>query len=288
MQFSKSVIEIIKERTSWRTYLDNRIESEIKIQINKILELENTESPFKNFSGNSRFQLISIPEIDPNENIKIGTYGMIKGAKYFIAGATEKSKYDLENYGYLFEAIILGLTDIDLGSCWLGGTFSRSQFSKFIQLKANEIIPAITPVGYPANRRLKEKFIRSLAKAKIRKPWEEMFYSKDFNNPISQENINKYGTILEMVRIAPSAGNKQPWRILKESDKNNYHFFVKFSEDKKLAVYNQFVRLDIGIAVCHFDLTTRELGISGRWDFEEPELDIPKELKYEISWIGDQ
>ena len=287
MQFSKSIIEIIKERTSWRTYLNNIIDSEIKTQINKLLELENMESPFKNFSGNSRFQLISIPELDPNENIKIGTYGMIKGAKNFIAGATEKSKYDLENYGYLFEGIILGLTDIGLGSCWLGGTFSRSQFSKFIQLKANEIIPAITPVGYPANRRLKEKFIRSLAKAKVRKPWEEVFYIKDFNNPIIQESINKYGTILEMVRIAPSAGNKQPWRILKENDKNCYHFFVKFSEDKKLAVYNQFVRIDIGIAVCHFDLTTRELGISGRWDFKEPELEIPKELKYKISWIGE-
>ena len=121
MQFSKSIVEIIKERTSWRTYLNKLIESESRSQIDKLLKLEDIESPFKSLSGSSRFQLISIPDFDPEENIKIGTYGMIKGAQEFIAGATEKSKYDLENYGYIFEALILAATDMNLKTCWLGG-----------------------------------------------------------------------------------------------------------------------------------------------------------------------
>lgn len=285
MQFSKSIIEIIKERTSWRTYANKLIEQDLRAQIEKILKLDNIESPFKNRSGNSRFSLLSVPEFDPAENIKIGTYGMIRGAQEFIAGATEKSEYYLENYGYIFETIILALTELGLGSCWLGGTFSRSQISKLLQLKDNEVIPAITPVGYPITRRLKEKVIRSFVKAKIRKPWNELFFDGDFNMPLSQEAKADFTTILEMIRIGPSAGNKQPWRILKEKDKDIYHFFVRYSEDKKLAAYNQFVRLDIGIAICHFDLSAKELALSGKWEILKLNLDIPKNLKYTISWI---
>jgi nitroreductase len=284
MQFSKSIVEIIKERTSWRTYLNKLIESESRSQIDMLLKLEDIESPFEDLSGSSRFQLISVPEFDPKENIKIGTYGMIKGAQEFIAGATEKSKYNLENYGYIFEAVILAVTDMNLKTCWLGGTFKRSQFSKMIQLKDNEIIPAITPIGYPARRRLKERFIRSIAKAKIRKPWNELFYTGDFNTPINQESIGEYKTILEMVRIGPSAGNNQPWRILKDVNREIFHFFVKYSDSKRGSIYNKFVRVDIGIAVCHFDLTANELGLKGRWEFLNPDIIKPESLKYVISW----
>ena len=90
-----------------------------------------------------------------------------------------------------------------------------------------------------------------------------------------------------MVRIGPSAGNKQPWRILKEKEQNIYHFYVKYSEDKTLLAYNKFVRVDIGIAICHFDFSVKELGILGNWEFIKPNVEIPGELKYIISWKGD-
>jgi nitroreductase len=286
MQFSKSIIEIIKERTSWRTYASKLIEEDLRNKIDKILKLDDIKSPFENVSANSRFQLISVPEFDPEENIKIGTYGMIKGAQEFIAGATEKSEYDLENYGYLFETIVLALTDMNLKTCWLGGTFNRSQFSEMIQLKDNEIIPAITPAGYAATRRVKERLIRTLVKAKVRKSWDEIFYNGEFNTPINQESIGEYNKILEMVRISPSAGNNQPWRIIKDDNREVFHFFVKYSDSKKVSAYNRFVRVDIGIAVCHFDLTANEIGLKGGWEFSNPDISPPKGLKYTISWNG--
>lgn len=286
MQFSKSVIEVIKERTSWRTFLSKAMVKNLRNDLEQILKLNEIDSPFKSQGGNPRFHLISIPDFNPEENIKVGTYGFIKGAQEFIAGAIDIAEYNLENYGYIFEAIILAATDLNLGTCWLGGTFSRSQFSKLIQLKSDERIPAVSPVGYPTTRRLKEKFIRSIAKAKIRKPWEQIFFSGDFISQIKQDDIGNYKTLLEMVRIGPSAGNKQPWRILKEKNQNTFHFYVKYSDDRKVSSYNKFVRLDIGIAVCHFDLSAKELGMQGKWVFKEPIINQPKELKYIISWIG--
>ena len=89
-----------------------------------------------------------------------------------------------------------------------------------------------------------------------------------------------------MLDIGPSAGNKQPWRILKVRDQDVYHFYLNYSEDKKISAYSQFVRLDMGIAVCHFDLSAKELVIQGEWKIVDPHHITPKNLKYVISWIG--
>lgn len=287
MVFSKSIFDIIKQRTSWRTYSKRLIEEQAKEKLLEILKLRNFKSPFSEIAGNCRFDLISMTEFDPDEKRKLGTYGLIKGAQEFIVGAVEKSDYDRENYGYLLEAIILSATDMNLGTCWLGGFFNKSLFSKKIKCEPNEVVPAITPVGYPAEtRRAKEKIIRSFVKANARYPWDQLFFERNFSTTLSQENIGKYATLLEMVRLGPSAGNKQPWRIIKERDSDNFHFYVRFSKDKKGSIYNNFAGLDIGIAVCHFDLSAKEVGMGGKWAFSEPNIEKPEELKYVISWNG--
>ena len=77
MQFSKSVIEIIKERTSWRTYSNELLKDDTKNKINQILTSKDFRSPFGEFAGKSRFELIGVPEFAPVEKKKLGTYGLI-------------------------------------------------------------------------------------------------------------------------------------------------------------------------------------------------------------------
>jgi len=287
MQFSKSIIEIIKERTSWRTYSNQLLEDDKKKKINQILTSKDIISPFSEFAGKSRFELIGVPEFAPDEKKKLGTYGLIKGAQEFIVGAIEKSDFYKENYGYILEAIILGATDMNLGTCWLGGTFNRSLFSTKIDCQKNEIVPAITPIGYTTEiRRSKEKAIRAFVKANSRFPWSKIFFENTFSTALPRERTGRYETLLEMVRLAPSAGNKQPWRVLKEKDRDNFHFYVKSSQGSKLGAYNTFINIDIGIAICHFDLIAKEVGIKGAWEFLSPDIDTPEGLKYIISWIG--
>ena len=52
-------------------------------------------------------------------------------------------------------------------------------------------------------------------------------------------------------------------------------------------VYNVFKRHDIGIAVRHFNHIAKELGITGKWSFEQPDISTPEDLQYIISWYGD-
>jgi hypothetical protein len=45
-------------------------------------------------------------------------------------------------------------------------------------------------------------------------------------------------------------------------------------------------RLDMGIAMCHFELTTEEVGLEGEWIEKEPDLALPKRCEYLVSWKG--
>jgi len=60
-----------------------------------------------------------------------------------------------------------------------------------------------------------------------------------------------------MVRIAPSASNKQPWRIVKIE--GAWHFFLERTKGYgdgiifKLLKLADIQRLDMGIAMCHFE-----------------------------------
>jgi hypothetical protein len=77
-----------------------------------------------------------------------------------------------------------------------------------------------------------------------------------------------------MVRLAPSANNKQSWRVTLDGD--TLHFYQTFS-------FGGFSAIDIGIALCHFGETCREAGIAGH--FETLNAPREKDATYTISWI---
>jgi len=286
MNFSKPILDIIQERTSHRTYSSQPLEKDLREKVLNILENLEYESPFSDYAGNARFELVSVPEFDPKEKKKLGTYGLIKGAQDFVVGAIEKSDYDREHYGYLMENIILAATDIGLGTCWLGGFFNRSLFSAKINRTSDEIVPAITPIGLSVQRTMKEKLIRSFAKADNRLPWDHLFFEGNLNVPLIESKVGEYSKLFEMIRIAPSAGNKQPWRIIKTPNRNIIHFYTTNPKDGRFLKYSNFRPLDIGIAVNHFDLTAKELNIKGKWTFKKPQIPGTEELLYKITWNG--
>ncbi|KKK43890.1 MAG: hypothetical protein Lokiarch_23210, partial [Candidatus Lokiarchaeum sp. GC14_75] len=143
----------------------------------------------------------------------------------------------------------------------------------------------ITPIGYPAERTSREIMIRSYAKANKRFPWKKLFFEGNFSTPLVPEKEKDFFTLIENVRLGPSAGNFQPWRIVKEPNEDNYHFYVLYTDDKIGKIYNTFRRLDIGIAVSHFNHTARELEMLGRWEFDDPNINKMKGLQYITSYF---
>jgi len=99
------------------------------------------------FGTHPRFKLIASTEADTKFLRGLGTYGFIKNPSAFIIGAISPAPFDLEDFGYVMEAIVLQATRLELGTCWLGGTFTKSRFAKKMNLTPAESIPAVISKG---------------------------------------------------------------------------------------------------------------------------------------------
>jgi hypothetical protein len=130
--------------------------------------------------------------------------------------------------------------------------------------------------------RVFEKTMRRSIGADKRKPWSELFFKGNMQ-PLDENEAGRFKIPLEMVRLGPSASNRQPWRIIKEE--NALHFFLCRNKGYGIIGYD-LQKNDIGIAKCHFDLTAKELGIKGSW-LKDKDINVPDDWEYIVSWIPD-
>ena len=278
MELDFPIEKTIKARSSVRTYEDRPLSSDIKGQIKAYIGT--LSNPFS--------VDVSIRFLESNSVVngkRLGTYGVIKGARDFIGAAVNEGELALEALGYSFEKLILYATYHDLGTCWLGGTFKRSEFAKAMNFGDKDLFPAISPIGYSlGKKRLLESFSRSIAKADQRKSWSELFFKNDFSQPLSQADAGEFTFPLEMLRLAPSAVNKQPWRIIQAE--NNYHFYKTKASTSSSRASLDIQRVDLGIAACHFHLAASEKDLPGRFEkLPTPDIYTPAHEQYVFSWV---
>jgi nitroreductase len=286
MTFTQPITDLIRSRFSCRKYRPEPIPSAAREALRDFLQgLE--RGPF---GSPLRLDLVSASDQDNRDLKGLGTYGFIQGATAYIIGAAAPAEKDLEDYGYCMEKAILFATDLGLGTCWLGGTFTRSNFAQKIALAADEIIPAVTATGLMDNPdRSRNGLVRQFARGKTRLPREQLFFMDDFSHPLTEQAAGDFSTALEMIRLAPSASNRQPWRIVKAT--NAFHFYLSRTPGYREGFFQQLLhvadiqRVDMGIAMCHFELTAREMGLPGEWVLDEPGINLPGELtEYTVSW----
>ncbi len=286
MEFSRPVTEIIRQRFSCRRYLDTPIVAETRERLQAFLAAH-TAGPL---GTTARFLLVAATDESRQALRGLGTYGTIQNPTGFVIGAVKRGKANLEGYGYLLEQAVLFATDLGLGTCWLGGFFTRSSFSRAIGLSRDETIPAVVATGYMAAPNGEGDLLRRIARGGSRLPWERLFFDGGFDTPLAREEAGSYAEPLEMVRAAPSASNKQPWRIVR--DEKGWHFYIQRTAGyrnaaTRLARIVDLQRVDLGIALCHFELTASEMGLPGAWQVRDPGIGKPDGLtEYVVSWAG--
>ena len=255
-------IEAIKNRKSVRTFdknknIDNKLLEEIK--------------EFMNRQTNPYGLKIDWFLFDKDE-YKLSS-PVIVGEKYYIIGKMKKEECAEVAFGYEFEEIILFLESKGIGTTWMAGTFPRSDFEKVINLKDDEFMPCVTPIGYKANKMsLREKLMRKGLKADTRLDFNDLFFKDNFNTKLTVEDLNKYKDIFELVRIAPSAVNKQPWRLLLID--NKVFFYKKTSKGFNRDGFD-IQKVDLGIALNHFihGLKNKNIEYEINCDNPNPSLD---------------
>lgn len=170
---------------------------------------------------------------------------MFTNVRSLILMKGKKDDKDLkEKVGYYGEDLVLSITDLGLGTCWVGGTFDKDELT----VNDREELACVVVVGKVAAPSLKEKMMRSATHRKV-KSMEERIIS---DQPLPQWVQNG----MEAVLLAPSAKNTQK-AIFKYE---NNILSAQIADDYAMDL------IDLGIAKKHFDLEaggTFELGNGG-------------------------
>lgn len=286
IKFAKSPSELIHQRFSCRTYQKRPLSEEDRSGLEAFFP-SCTAGPRGN---QTRFRILPASKYDQRSLPRLGTYGFIKDPAAFIVGALPISPGALEDFGYCMELLVLKATELGLGSCWLGGTFTKSRFARLMDLHAGEEIPAVISLGYPAGQQAwLDRAARTYAGADQRLPWDQLFFTERWAEPIRKSGAGASLAPLELLRLAPSASNKQPWRLL--HSQGRWHFYLERTSNYPSPVFGYILgiadlqQIDIGIAMAHFELGLEENGRSGEWIVADPHLErpgVPQE--YVITW----
>jgi len=240
----------IQKRGARRHFDKNRL-----IEPGSITALENICSWFTPYEG-ARAVFIQHPAEDIFKGI-IGGVGKIKDPPAFIAfiGMLEIDSID-EKSGYTGEGVILEATTLGLDTCWVAGTYYSERAARFLDLKKNEKLFAVSPVGYAfSDKSFEEKLMSGFGAAKKRHSpcrlgvinWEEL-----------PEWVQKS---IDAARHAPSAINRQPWGF--SADKTGITIYVR-TKGGDLGFSKRF---DCGIAMLHIEVAALYCGIKGEWEF---------------------
>lgn len=170
------------------------------------------------------------------------SYGLFTNVRSLILMKGKKDDKDLkEKIGYYGEDLVLDITDLGLGTCWVGGTFDKDEFT----IASSEELTCVVVVGKVAAPSLKEKMVRSATHRKV-KSMEERIMS---DQPLPQWIQNGMKAVL----FAPSAKNTQKVMFRYE----NSTLSAQIADDYSMDL------IDLGIAKKHFEIG----GARGNFEF---------------------
>lgn len=259
------LFEVVMGRKSVRTYDGRDLTQDDKAKIKDFAET--ITNPF---DIDVEFRFLEAEEYGLSSPV-------LAGEKMYVAGITGKEPYADVAFGFSFEKLVLYAWSLGIGTVWIGGTMNRSLFERSAGLTEGKRMPCISPLGYPAAKKaIKESLMRKGVKADSRKPVEEIFFDGDLSTPLAADSEMR--RIMELVRWAPSAVNKQPWRIIRRDGK--YHFYKKGDKGFVSEEVGDMQRIDMGIALCHFVMGVEESGKKAAVTIEDPALEVPEGMEY--------
>ncbi|MFT4144152.1 MAG: nitroreductase family protein [Mobilitalea sp.] len=169
------------------------------------------------------------------------SYGLFVNVRSVILMKGIKGDKNLkEKIGYYGEDLVLAITDLGLGTCWVGGTFDKDE----LPVDDNEELACVIVVGKVAGTSLKEKMMRSITHRKV-KSLEERIVS---DQPLPQWVQDGMKAVL----LAPSAKNTQ--KAIFKYEKNLLS--AQIADDYGADL------IDLGIAKKHF-----EIEAGGKFEF---------------------
>ena len=264
-----SIAQTIRSRTSVRTFDGNPLTPQDRADLEGFLS--HVETPF---GVPVEFRMLDVAEHGLKSPVIVGAH------TYVAAKAVRQEGAEL-SLGYAFERFCLYAAEHGMGSVMLAASLGRKAFEEAMEVGADEVMPVASPVGYPAQRRsLRGNMMRKAIRSDERLPFGKVFFADAFTTPLSPSDAGRFAEPLELLRLAPSATNKQPWRVVLSG--GTVHFFEE--RTLKESDLGDIQKVDMGIALAHFDLARQEIGIEGSFVTRDPGIATPKGVEYITSF----
>lgn len=187
-------------------------------------ELKQINDKMKNIKVLCNNIKVSMNIIERNKtNVKFGEYCLLFYSE-------EKPNY-LLNAGYMIEQMDLFLESLNIGTCWYG-------MGKVKEDRKDNLKFIIMLVFGKCKDNDFRKSIKEFKRYKIEKIWQG-----EFNNNIK-----------ELVRLAPSSCNTQPWKIISNDDLIEIYrdTSIESKSPKEKPFYYNFI--DMGILLCFLEI----------------------------------
>jgi len=260
-----TITEAIGRRYSVRNYDGRPLDGDALARLSE--DIKDAVAPF---GGRWSARIVSVAAGD----FRPSTYGIIRGARDYMAVGMADDSLSRMAGGYCMEEVVLKAWQRGLGTCWLGGTFRASTFGR----RHDELpLTAVIPVGHPAKSGLVNKIARTMARSDRRRPMQQLFFtvsSVDADKPLAADS-HLYKP-LELMRLAPSSTNCQPWRAVVNG--HCVHFFNTGTR--------AMCDIDMGIGLRHFVYGCAAYNVTGHFETTGPARN-PAHARYVISYITD-
>ena len=261
------LLELIKSRKSVRTFDVKPLTEEDKERLAQYIET--ISNPF---GIPIRFVLLDAKEHALSSPV-------LSGETMYAAGMVRKGPCADLAFGYSFEKLVLYAWSLGIGTTWIGGTMKRELFERAAGLSEGELMPCISPLGYPAKKRsVRETMMRKGVGADSRLSAEKLFFDGEWSKALTLSAEDEIAEPLEMVRWAPSAVNRQPWRIIVRDE--SFHFYKKQDKGYISEKTGDLQKVDLGIALCHFVTGLEAQGKQPALEISDPGISVPEGVEY--------
>lgn len=209
------LLEAMEQRHSVRSYTDQKIEGEVKADLQRFIDACNRESGL-------HMQLV-LDEPQAFDSF-LAHYGKFSGVRNYIAVIGKKGADLEEKSGYYGEKVVLHAQQLGLNTCWVAMTYKKVHTA--FQIDEGEKLCVVIAVGYGTTQGVphKSKPKQAVAEAQGTPP---TWFEKG----------------VEAALLAPTATNQQKFTLS-----------LSGNTVKPKAGMGFYSKLDLGIVKYHFEI----------------------------------
>ena len=201
-------------------------------------------------------------------NGKAGYYGKMIPSPHYIVFFQGLEPGVYENSGYVMETLRLKAWEEGLGTCWISMD-EPLDLAPWVSDPVTSPPIALVAIGYPEHGLLRQDVLKKSG----RLPLTDLVFQGQWNRkcPIGELESRGLAEILYYGKLAPSWGNRQPWRFILHEEK--IYLAVHLGDQETRA------RVDAGIVMLYVQRAAHAKGISMNWQLIQPDPSLAEALR---------